>query len=388
MAWSRDGRVSDTSRWYSGASGDQWPLLGIFGASGLLGNGFSNALGPHGIKVDFLSDYYRGLPLFRGARAKAPDIVHVHWPEHYFQRQGDRWDWLRVARYPLDCWLTAHYRPIVLTAHNLLPHNRSDESGVFRNVRSTAQNSKAIFVHSNVARQRIRDAFSLSDNLIHNIPYGDHSVTMGAPLPRDQARIQLRLPREDKVCLVFGTVSPYKGSDELVRFWAENDLPYRLVVVGKIFSYAFASRLYELAQGHKMIDLRLVDEWLDEAALRVWLSASDCSIFNYREIFTSGAATLARSYGLPLLIPRRLASVDLDEPHPHVFRFDTLETDFRVQLDRALATPSDYELADEWRQKTTWERVAEITASVYRDVMRAASSTGTAIGPWYRRQES
>ena len=254
---------------------------------------------------------------------------------------------------------------------------------------ATRRKAKAIFVHSDAARQRMQEAFSLSDNLIHSIPLGDHSVTMGAPLPRDQARIQLRLPLDDKVCLVFGPVRPYKGSDELVRFWAENDLPYRLVVVGrKTLSEAFASRLYELAQGHNMIDLRLFDEWLDDAVLRVWLSASDCSIFNYREIFTSGAAALARSYGLPLLIPHRLASVDLDEPHPHVFRFDTLETDFRVQLDRALATPSDYELADEWRQKTTWERVAEITASVYRDVMRAASSTGTAIGPWYRRQES
>jgi len=349
----------------------------------------ADALGQYGVKVSFLSDYHRGLPLFRGAGRSVPDIVHVHWPETYFQRQGDLWDSLRVARYLLDCWLTAHYRPIVLTAHDLLPHDRSDESGIFRNVRYTAQSAKAIFVHSDVARQRMREAFSLSDNAIHSIPLGDHSVTMGAPLPRDQARIQLRLPLDDKVCLVFGPVRPYKGSDELVRFWAENDLPYRLVVVGSSnLSKAFASGLYELAQGHNMIDLRLFDGWLDDAVLRVWLSASDCSIFNYREIFTSGAAALARSYGLPLLIPHRLASVDLDEPHPHVFRFDTLETDFRVQLDRALATPSDYELADEWRQKTTWERVAEITASVYRDVMRAASSTGTAIGPWYRRQES
>ena len=124
-----------------------------------------------------------------------------------------------------------------------------------------------------------------------------------------------------------------------------------------------------------MIDLRLFDEWLDDAALRVWLSAADCSIFNYRDIFTSGAAALARSYGLPLLIPRRLASADLDEPHPHVFQFDTLETDFRVQLDHALATPRDFGIADEWRRKTSWKRVAEITASVYHDVLRTTSST-------------
>ena len=190
----------------------------------------ADALGQHGVEVSFLSDYYRGLPLFRGTCAIAPDIVHVHWPDRYFQRQGDRWDSLRVARYPFDCWLTAHYRPLVLTAHNLFPHDRADERGVFRNVRCTAQSAKAIFVHSDVARQRVRTTFGLSDNLIHSIPFGDHSVPMGAPLPRDQARIQLRLSRDDKVCLVFGTVSPYKGSDELVKFWIENDLPYRLVV--------------------------------------------------------------------------------------------------------------------------------------------------------------
>jgi len=332
----------------------------------------AEALSQHGVEVSFLSDYHRGLPLFRGTRARVPDLVHLHWPEAYFPPRGDPWDWLRVVRYPLDCWLTAHYRPIVLTAHNLLPHDRN-ERGVFRNARYTGRRSRAVFVHANRAHRLIRESFALSDERIHTIPFGDHSVTMGRPLPRKEARAQLRLPVHDKVCLVFGTVSPYKGSDELVRFWAENCVSYRLVVVGPIVSEAFANRLYKLAQGCATIELRLLDGWLDDAALRLWLSASDCSIFNYREIFTSGAAALARSYGLPLLIPRRLVTVDLDEPHPHVFRFDALETDFSVQLERAIATPCDYALAREWREKTSWERVAEGTAIVYRNVLREAS---------------
>jgi beta-1,4-mannosyltransferase len=333
----------------------------------------AEALSQHGVEVSFLSEYYRGLPLFRGTRTKAPDLVHIHWPEAYFSQRGDAWDWLRVARYPLDCWLTAHYRPIVLTAHNLLPHDRGNERGVFRNAWYTGQRSQAVFVHSNEARRLIRERFALSDDRIHTIPFGDHSVTMGMPVPREEARAQLQLPVHEKVCLVFGTISPYKGSDELVRFWAENCVPYRLVVVGPIVSEAFANTLYGLAQGCTMIELRLLDKWLDDAALRVWLSASNCSIFNYREIFTSGAAALARSYGLPLLIPRRLASADLDEPHPHVFRFDALDTDFRAQLERAIATPFDYAIANEWRQKTCWESVAEGTALVYRNVLREAS---------------
>jgi hypothetical protein len=68
-----------------------------------------------------------------------------------------------------------------------------------------------------------------------------------------------------------------------------------------------------------------------------------------------------------------LSTVDLDEPHPHVFRFDTLETNFRTQLERAITTPCDYAIGREWRQKTSWERVAESTALVYRKVLREAS---------------
>ena len=333
----------------------------------------AEALSVYGVEVTFLSDYRRGLPLFRGSRGMAQDIVHLHWPERYFQRWGDGWDWLRVMRYPLDCLLTANRGPIVLTAHNFLPHNRTNERGVFRNVRFTAKQSKGIFVHSVAARRRIIDAFSVAEERIHVIPFGDHAVTMGKPQSRETARAALELPIEAKVCLVFGTVSPYKGSDELVRFWAQAGLPHRLVIVGPILSDSFAEGLAALAQGCPTIDLRFSREWLDESALRTWLSASDCVIFNYREIFTSGAAALARSYGVPLLIPHRLTFADLHEPHPHVLRFHTLDDDFRAQLERALATPSDYDLGYDWRQRTSWDRVAEITASVYRKLKQRDS---------------
>jgi beta-1,4-mannosyltransferase len=328
----------------------------------------ADALGRRGIEVSFLADNYRWLPLFRGGRSNAPDILHIHWPEAYFPRAPSGWDLLGVAPYLLDCWLTRCDRPIVITAHNLLPHNRANERGVYRNVHYTMQSARAVFVHSKVARQQLGERFGVSDDYIHTIPFGDHSVGMGRPLPRDTARTELQLPHDTKICLVFGSISPYKGSDELVRFWAENKLLHRLVVIGPIFSQPFASRLYELAQGYAMVDLRLLSNWLDDATLRVWLSAADCCIFNYRDVFTSGAAALARSYGLTVLIPSRLTSVDLDEPHPQVFRFVSLETDFRAKLERALGMPCDYESASEWRRKSSWECVAEITASVYRKV--------------------
>ena len=333
----------------------------------------ADALCRLGVEVTFLRDYYNYFPLFRGSRTKNPDILHIHWPEEYFPRRKDYWNLIRVARYPADLWLTMRNYRVVVTAHNLFPHNRANEPGIYHDIRYTLRRAQAIFVHSNVARQQVCETFAISNNHIHTIPLGDHSIPIREPMPRDQARKRLGLPLNAKICLVFGMVSPYKGTDELVRFWSKNHVPHRLIMIGFIDSKAFADRLNELAQGHDTIDLRLRNDWLDDATLRVWLSAADCSIFNYQSVLTSGAAALSRSYGLPLLIPRRLKSVDLDEPHPHVFRFNSLDTDFEMELVRALATPSDYNLAREWRRKTSWERVAELSASVYRNVLNLES---------------
>jgi glycosyltransferase involved in cell wall biosynthesis len=332
----------------------------------------AEALSQHGVNVEFLSDYRRVLPLARGSTAAAPDIVHLHWPEAYFGRRGDLWDRLRVLRYPFDYWLIARRTPIVVTAHNLLPHNRGDETGVFRNIRITMQNAAAVFAHAEPARKMIAETFAVPDDLVEVIPFGDHAVTLGEPLDRDEAARALGLPLREKVCLMFGTVSPYKGISEVVRFWSEARVPYRLVVVGPVILADYADAIRAAAGGAPTIDLRLSPDWLDDEALRTWLSAVDCVIFNYKSIFTSGAGALARSFGVPSILPRSAATLDLGEPHIHVFRFDALQTDFRDCLERALATPCDYAQAEDWRWRTSWDAVAARTAPVYRRVMREA----------------
>jgi hypothetical protein len=118
------------------------------------------------------------------------------------------------------------------------------------------------------------------------------------------------------------------------------------------------------------VTLRFADAWLENRELGAWLSAADCAIFNYHSVFTSGAAALARSVGLPLLLPRRLRTVELDEPHPLVFRFDSLESDFDTVLTRVLSVSPDFDLAQPWRKATNWQTVAAITADVYANVLQ------------------
>lgn len=329
----------------------------------------AKALSKYDVEVAFLSDYRRGLPLFRGVAASAPDIFHLHWPEAYFARRGDTWDRLRVARYPLDLWLTARRVPIVVTAHNLLPHNRGDEPGVSRNIRFTLCNSEAVFAHAKPASDLLASTFGLPERLIEVIPFGDHAVTLGDPMDRDDARRTLQLPLDEKICLMFGTVSPYKGIKEVVQFWSDARVPHRLVIAGPVLSPDYANEVRDAASDAPAVDLRISDDWLDDAALRMWLSAADCVIFNYRSIFTSGAGALARSFGVPSLLPRSATTLDLGEPHPHVVRYESLEGDFRNALERAISTPRDYAQGRFWRKQTSWEAVAAATAPVYRRVM-------------------
>ena len=100
--------------------------------------------------------------------------------------------------------------------------------------------------------------------------------------------------------------------------------------------------------------------------MKRWLSAVDVVLFNYTSILTSGAACLARSWGVPILIREDLTTVDLDEPSPLVFRFDT---DLAAQLKHALSTVPDYSAASDWRTACDWRLVAQSTIDVYREAV-------------------
>lgn len=321
-----------------------------------------------GFEVEYLRHTRRIFPLYRGRSDFEIDALHLHWPEIYFPRKRDGWDWFRKQRYPTDLSMATQNIPLFLTAHNLLPHNRREEPGVFRNVQYTAQAAQAVFVHSEAALKMMVETFSIPAEKCHIIPYGDHSVTTGAPLDKRDARNKLQLDPEETISLIFGTVSPYKGSDEIVQWWKDHHEFGKLIVAGPVLSEEYAAQLHQIAQGAENIELRISEKWLSDEDLHEWLSAVDCSIFNYKEIFTSGAAALARSFGVPLLIPSRLTAADLAEPHSHVFRFENLETDFADRLREALATPVDYEAAGAWREATSWSEVAAKTAAVYRSV--------------------
>ena len=328
----------------------------------------ADALAAQGVNVRFLRDYRRVLPLTRLLAAQPCDLLHLHWPEAYYPRLGDRLDWFRRARFTTDLALAARRTPFVLTAHNLHEHNLQHLPFAHANYAAAYRRARLVFAHSETARQKLTEVYRLASEKIRVIPHGDLSVVLPAPVPREEARAQLGLA-PGPLCLMFGAVEPYKGQEEVLAWWKTARPAAQLAIAGKPHTPDYAAAITRAADGVPGVTLRL--GWLADDALAAWLSAADCVLFNYHTIFTSGSAALARSWGVPLLIPSRLATVDLGEPAPTIFRFDRLETDLAEKLRAALATPSNHAAAAPWRAQTAWPRVAALTADGYRTALTA-----------------
>ena len=323
----------------------------------------AEALASHGVNVSFLSHYKRILPLRRLLAARHCDILHLHWPEAYYPAKGDLWDWFRRFRFPFDLAGAIRGRALAVTAHNLHAHNRADESFAFRNMRAALSTARVVFAHSEIAKQRLIETFGLIPERIRIIPHGDLSITLGPPVSSAEARASLGL-KYRKLAIVFGAVEPYKGQEEIIEWWKQAKPDATLAIIGKPHTDEYRAHIARLTDG--VPDIITHFGWLDDSQLKNWLCASDVTIFNYRQIFTSGAANLARSLGLPMLLPKRLDTVALDEPSPFVHRFERLDAGFTARLEEAFRTKPDFSAAAKWRAECAWDRVAQLTADGYR----------------------
>lgn len=330
----------------------------------------ADALLRAGVEVGFLQNYKRVFPLTRLLARQNCDILHLHWPEAYYPKKNDTWDWFRRARFAWDLRRATRNCALATTAHNLHAHNRSLEPFAERNTRVAHQLASAVFAHSPVAKERLIAAFELDPEKIHVIPHGDLSAPLGTPIPREEARRELCLS-PGKMALIFGAVEPYKGQEGVIDWWKQNRPDATLAIVGQPCTPAYEKSLASMAEGETRIVTRF--DWIPDEQLRLWLSAADVTIFNYREIFTSGAANLARAWGLPMLLPERLDTVMLDEPTPFVHRFRDFNDDFGEKLTAALGCGPDYAAAAAWRRECSWDRVAQLTLDGYRYALRGAA---------------
>jgi glycosyltransferase involved in cell wall biosynthesis len=277
---------------------------------------------------------YRGL-------ARSADVVHFQW----------------LTLPALDGALLPRGRPLVLTAHDVLPRERI--AGSHAAQRRLYRHFDAVIAHSQSGRARLVDQAGVDPARVHVIPHGAFAYL--AALPDAELPAELT-PTRRPVVLYFGLIRPYKGLDVLLEAWRGIE-DAELWIVGRPRFELGGLRSEEAS-------VRWVPRYVSDLELAACFRRADLVVLPYLEIEQSGVLATALAFGSPLLATdvggfREVADAGAarlvppgDAPALHQALVELLaDAQERERLSKAAAA---FAAGD-----ASWERVAERTAALY-----------------------
>jgi glycosyltransferase involved in cell wall biosynthesis len=240
---------------------------------------YRHAFGAPGSRIRLAGKLAEHLPdMVRYRRAaRAADVVHFQW--------------LTVQ------WLDVHLlprRPVVLTAHDLLPREpRPGQLGAQRRLYDAVD---AVVVHSADGRNQLVESLSVDPAKVHVIHHGafEHLLAVPGqrPLPDELARVGV------PVVLFFGLLRPYKGVEVLLDAWRGID-GAELWIVGR-------ARM-ELAplQAQAPPGVRFVPRYVEDRELPAYFRRADIVVLPYtrtERFDQSGVLATALAFGKAVVL--------------------------------------------------------------------------------------
>ena len=191
---------------------------------------------------------------------------------------------------------------LVWTKHNPYPHVRD-----FREVDEWINAQVAELVDRVVvlgeAGLRFMGKYTAREKLAL-VPHPSYAGAYGAPRGRDEARARLGIPPKAFVFGNVGEVRAYKGHELIIeafrKYCAESGDPEAfLLIAGKPGPKEYVDSLAACAGENILVHAHEIDD----TEMAWWLAAMDAAVFAFSDIWCSGSALLALSYGVPVIVP-------------------------------------------------------------------------------------
>ena len=253
---------------------------------------YGDVASAQGYEVD--ERFYRGAVGAAGSRIRLAAKLARHVPDMLAYRRAARaadvvhFQWLTVQ--PLDVHLLPRERPLVLTAHDVLP--REPRPGQLRAQRRLYDRVDAVVVHSHHGRERLVVDLGVEAEKVHVIPHGafaELAETEPAPLPAPLADV------EGPVVLFFGLLRPYKGVDVLVDAW-------KGVAGAELWIAGMPRMPIGALRAAAPPGVRWLPRFVSDPELAALFRRADLVVLPYREIDQSGVLFTALAFGKPLLL--------------------------------------------------------------------------------------
>ncbi len=270
----------------------------------------AEALGRQGVRViNNQARLSKWLPILSTIRAYGkPDVLHLHWI-HQFLIDSVRRKSLLNKAIPFTAELLAVKLlgiKVVWTVHNLLEHNGRDTELELFLLRLLVPLCDQLIVHCSFAREAVLQTYQLPDHFkdrINVIPHGHYIDSYENQLTKEQARAKLNLGEEEIIFLNLGLIRPYKGVPQLIDTFRELKHPQaRLLIAGKPGNEPLGAEVTERCQQDSRI--RTFLKFIPDEEIQLFMNAADVVVLPYQDVFTSGSALLAMSFGKAVIIPR------------------------------------------------------------------------------------
>ena len=216
---------------------------------------------------------------YRRLAAAAADVVHFQWFDV---------PWLDGALLPR--------RPVVVTAHDLLP--REPRPGQVAAQRRLLGAVDAVVVHSSYGRRQLLDGLDLDPAKVHVIHHGafEHLTRPASPRPLPA---ELGDVSDRPVVLFFGLLRPYKGVDILLQAWAQIAPDAELWIVGRA--------MMDVAPLHAaaLPSVRFVTRFVGDDELPALFERADLIVLPYartERLDQSGVLATALAFAKPVLL--------------------------------------------------------------------------------------
>ncbi len=330
----------------------------------------TKALRSQSVEVFFPVGYRRIFPFFRAVKDRPVDVLHLHWLTPYLKGETSFTRLVYSLKLPIDLWLTRLMGiKIIWTIHNHLAHDCQFSQLELWLRKRLIKIADEIIVHNCSTVDLLQQAWNLDCSKLTVIPHGHYRNIYQPLISQSEARKKLNLPLDGYLYLNLGMIRPYKGIENLLQVWQENQAIFQshsLLIAGKPLDAAYGEKITALATNTNQLIFKA--NFIQSDQIHLYFSAADVVVLPFTNILTSGSLILAMSYNKPIIAPcqggikETLKEADslLYDPSDRLGLLKALETSTQIdlqQLSTQVKQASD--LLD-------WDKIAEQTAKVYQ----------------------
>lgn len=268
----------------------------------------ATAIEQNDVGVSFPIGYRRVFPIFRAAinQPEPVNIIHLHWLESYIKGKNLITKYFYAIKFLIDILLVRLLGiKLIWTIHNQLDHDTKFPRLELWTRKILVKLANRLIVHNQSTLEIVSRQYQFTPSHGSVIAHGHYRNFYGSPIDKFQARQQLNLPLEKRIYLHLGMIRPYKGIENLLQVWQNNQNILEdclLLIAGKSLNQEYGQKIAErVAQLNNVI---FYDNFIADSKIHLFFSAVDIVVLPYRNILTSGSAILAMSFGKPIIAPK------------------------------------------------------------------------------------